>query len=229
MPIVRYGPDATGSSIAVKGEDMATTSSGGLDRGGEQSALLTLMDGLIERVQRMPLMRRAPAQCTPEEQAALAQVLVDLAALRRARVTLEALPSVRHDQVTAYWPELGAVLGPVRRSGARGGARSRDAAVEQEPAALFDVPPPEPAPGEQTPAGDGEPVAEVQQAQTELTPLLTEALAGQGRALNTTQILSWLEERGVKATREQITDTLFRHEELFRKRGTSQWVAATRE
>ena len=60
----------------------------------------------------------------------------------------------------------------------------------------------------------------------DLAHLLLEALTVQGRALNTTQMLAWLAERGTQATREQVTTTLFRHEELFRKRGAGHWVVA---
>jgi hypothetical protein len=217
---------------------MAITSSGGSDRGGDQSALLTLIDGLIERAQRVPVMRRMPAQCTPDEQATLAQVLADLAALRRVRAALETLPPLRHDQIAAYWPELAALLGPARRSGAAGRARSREATAESETASLFDAPLPEQVPAEQVPEPEpapeprasttnGEPAA--QAARPDLAPHLFDALAGHGRALNTTQLLSWLDEHGVQATREQITDTLFRHEDLFRRRGASQWTAVARD
>jgi hypothetical protein len=212
---------------------MATTSSGGSDRGGEGSALLTLVDGLIERAQRSPLMRRAPAQCTPEEQATLAQVLADLAALRRVRAALEALPPVRPDQIAAYWPELGSLFGPARRSGGAVRSRPREAAAESESASVLEAPPPEMAPEpetpDQAPASSAAQPTESQEATPKLAPLLVEALSSQGRALNTTQMLGWLHERGVQATREQITDTLFRHEDMFRRRGTSLWVPAGRE
>jgi hypothetical protein len=63
----------------------------------------------------------------------------------------------------------------------------------------------------------------------DLAHLLLEALTVQGRALNTTQMLAWLSDRGTKATREEVTTTLFRHEELFRKRGPGHWVVAGQE
>jgi hypothetical protein len=59
--------------------------------------------------------------------------------------------------------------------------------------------------------------------------LLLEALTVQGRALNTTQMLAWLHERGAGATREDVMNTLFGHEELFKRRGAGHWVVAGRE
>src|SRR5579859_4174187 len=118
---------------------MPTTSA--VDRGGEPSVLVTVVDGLIDRAQRSPLMRRAPAQCTAEEQAMLAQVLADLAALRRLRASLEMQPPLRFDQVAAYWPELSGLLAPARRGAAANRARPRDMPSDVEPASLFDAAP----------------------------------------------------------------------------------------
>ena len=220
---------------------MAGTQTG---RGEEPSALDILIDGLIERAQRSPLMRRTPAQCSPEEQLALAGILADLVALRTLRSSLERLPLLRLDMLTTHWPELGSLLAANRRSGSAARHRTRDGQpggsgnnsffdtlpldgsvaepatsdVAPEPTIPTDAPPSEPTRSEPaTPS-----VAD-------LAHLLLEALTVQGKALNTTQMLTWLQERGNQASREEVMNTLFRHEELFRRRGTSQWVVASQE
>jgi hypothetical protein len=197
-------------------------------RSEEASALVLLLDSLIERVQRSPLMRRAPAQCSPEEQMALAALLADLVALRTLRISLERLPVLRLDQVSAHWPELGALLSASRRGG--GKARPRDGALAGvATAALFDVSPPDIDP-DQAPTEEPEPGEQATAAPTtDLAHPILEALTVQGKALNTTQMLTWLHEHGIEANRGDVMDTLFRHEELFRRRGGSHWVVATQE
>jgi hypothetical protein len=195
--------------------------------------LVLVLDGLIDRVQRSPLMRRAPSQCTPEEQRELAGLLADLLALRQARTALESTPGPKAEQVRMYWPELGEMLTPPRRAGAGPRPKSRETAGASDGASLFEslqaVEPttpddstPQESPAEPTPGPSG--AAET--SGPDLAHLLLEALTVQGRALNTTQMLAWLAERGTQATREQVTTTLFRHEELFRKRGAGHWVIA---
>jgi len=215
---------------------MAASQGGQSGLGSEPAVLVTLLDGLIDRALRSPLMRRPPAQCTPEEQQALATLLGDLLALRQARSTIEGSSGPRLDQVAAYWPELAALLGAPRRvtTGAR--TRGREASPATDSGNLFEsVTPADPelpapaasqlaAPDPATPgikAGDG--------GSPDLAHLLLEALTVQGRALNTTQMLAWLSERGTQATREEVTTALFRHEELFRKRGAGHWVVASQE
>lgn len=214
---------------------MPATSAGAVGRGEEPSALAIIVDGLIDRAQRSPLMRRPPAQCSPEEQAALAQILADLAALRALRSAVEALPMLRLDQVAVHWPDLGTLLVAARR-GAASRPKPRETPPEPSPAdtvesALVDNGP-EPPPAAEEPVGPtvaDAPAAATPASQSDLAHLLLEALTVQGRALNTTQMLTWLEERGMKVARQDITDTLYRHEELFRRRGTSQWVVAGQE
>ncbi len=208
---------------------VAQTSPGG--QAGDPPVLVLVLDGLIDRVQRSPLMRRAPSQCTPEEQRELATLLADLLSLRQTRAALESVPGPKVEQVQAYWPELGAMLAPARRGGTAARPRTREAAGSAEGASLFEsLQPAEPVAPNEDAAGESptEPAsAAAAGAETsDLAHLLLEALTVQGRALNTTQMLAWLAERGTQATREQVTTTLFRHEELFRKRGAGHWVIA---
>lgn len=202
---------------------------------GEPLVLALLVDGLIDRVQRSPLMRRAPSQCTPEEQRELAGMLADLLTLRQTRAALETAPGPRLDQLQAYWPELSALLAPPRRAGSTRG-RSREASGSADGLSLFEGM--QGAEQGATPAesaGSAEPEATPSSGPTtetagpDLAHLLLEALTVQGRALNTTQMLAWLAEKGTKATREEVTTTLFRHEELFRKRGAGHWVVASQD
>jgi hypothetical protein len=210
---------------------VSQTSQGG--QAGEPPVLVLVLDGLIDRVQRSPLMRRAPSQCTPEEQRELASLLADLLALRQARAALESIPGPKAEQVQMYWPELGAMLTPPRRAGVGPRPKVRDAAGAPDGASLFEsLQPAEPAttndaagqesPAEPAPASS----SGAENSGPDLAHLLLEAMTVQGRALNTTQMLAWLAERGTQATREQVTTTLFRHEELFRKRGAGHWVIA---
>jgi hypothetical protein len=206
-------------------------------RGDEQSVFIALLDGLLDRMSRSPLMRRAPAQCSPEEQVAQAALLGDLVTLRSLRAAVEALPAPPQEQVALYWPELASLLAPVKRTAS---SRSRQAAV---PAAaptlggLYDnLEAATTSEGQDeaqaTPASDaaadetGEPASS---SGPDLSHLLLEALTVQGRALNTTQMLAWLHERGTMATRTDVMNTLFGHEELFRKRSGGHWVVAGRE
>lgn len=198
---------------------------------GEPPVLALLLDGLIDRVQRSPLMRRAPSQCTPEEQRDLSALLADLLTLRQVRAALETTPGPRLDQLQAYWPELGALLAPPRRAATRG--RSREAAGVADGMSLFEgMQGGEPGNASDASTGSAEPEASpsqgpaVESTGPDLAHLLLEALTVQGRALNTTQMLAWLAEKGTQATREEVTTTLFRHEELFRKRGAGHWVVA---
>lgn len=208
---------------------MPATTQAGAGRADDPSALVVIVDGLIDRAQRSPLMRRAPAQCSPEEQVALAQILADLSALRSMRSAVDALPALRVEQVGALWPELGTVLA-TRRAG-RTKPREGGPAVEGGPGpdgtSQLDLLV-ETAPPQSEPAGDAEP-AVIPTATADLAHLLLEALTVQGRALNSTQMLGWLESRGVTVAREQVMDALYRHENLFRRRGASQWVVASQE
>ncbi|MGH2347678.1 MAG: hypothetical protein ACRDG4_20820 [Chloroflexota bacterium] len=199
----------------------------------EPPVLALLLDGLIDRVQRSPLMRRAPSQCTPEEQRDLSALLADLLTLRQVRAALETTPGPRLDQLQAYWPELGALLAPPRRGGSAARGRSREAAGVADGMSLFEgIQGAEPDNASAVPTGSAAPdpspaqEAVVESTGPDLAHLLLEALTVQGRALNTTQMLAWLAEKGTQATREEVTTTLFRHEELFRKRGAGHWVVA---
>jgi hypothetical protein len=42
-------------------------------------------------------------------------------------------------------------------------------------------------------------------------------------------MLAWLHQQGATATREDVMNTLFGHEELFKKRGAGHWVMVGRE
>jgi hypothetical protein len=196
--------------------------------------LVALLDGLIDRLQRAPLMRKPPAQCTPEEQHALAALLSDLMTVRQTRISLENVPGPRLDQVAAYWPELAELLGGSRKAPTTTRPRAREAAAGgSDRGNLFEgVPPAEPEGGSSPPGRPAERAAAVKATEgagPDLAHLLLEALTVQGRALNTTQMLAWLAERGTQVTREEVTTTLFRHEELFRKRGPGHWVVASQE
>jgi hypothetical protein len=209
-------------------------------RGDEPSALVVLVDGLIEHIGRSPLMRRPPAQCSPEEQHVLAGILSDLVGLRELREALEALPHLRVDLVQAHWPEVGSQLVPVRRGAQRTRAGGREAGApsgseQSGQAALFASTAPvdseAPLDTEDHPTAEEDPVpVQLEESTGNLGPdlahLLLEALTIQGRALNTTQMLAWLAERGTVATREAVTNTLYGHEELFRRRGSGHWVVA---
>ena len=211
---------------------MASPQSSHTGRADESSAFVILVDGLIDRIQRSPLMRRAPAQCSAEEQIALAGLLSDLVTLRNSRSAVENIAGARMDMISAHWPELDAVLATARRSG----AASRAAKVREVPSvgqgSLMDA-----LAGEDS--TDQVPAAEITESSAAVTApgqsgpdlahLLLEALTIQGRALNSTQMLAWLADRGGTATRSEVQDTLFRHEELFRKRGTGHWVVASQE
>jgi hypothetical protein len=209
-------------------------------RGDEPSALAMLVDGLIERIGRSPLMRRAPAQCSVEEQLALAGLLADLVSLRELRKALETLPPLGLDLLQTHWPDVGAQLAPARRAAqrARAGARESGSTPDVEQGgqvALFTTMPPEeseapPESGEYpAPREASEPPAPVEAPSSvgpDLAHLLLEALTLQGRALNTTQMLAWLAERGTVVTREEVTNTLYRHEALFKRRGSGHWMVA---
>src|SRR5487761_680885 len=107
--------------------------------GSEPSVLVALLDGLIDRAQRSPLMRRPPAQCTPEELQTLATLLSDLLSLRQTRSAIENLAGPRIDQVTTYWPELGTLLAAPRRVVPAARTRGREAGVPTaESGSLFD-------------------------------------------------------------------------------------------
>ncbi|MDB5076643.1 MAG: hypothetical protein JWO42_2822, partial [Chloroflexi bacterium] len=222
-------------TLSVGSRVVAGTQAVSGSRGDEQSVIIALLDGLLDRMLRSPLMRRAPAQCTAEEQMAQAALLGDLAELRALRASTEALPALRHEQVAAYWPELAAQLAPSKRASS---TKTRQSAAQ--PAAptlggLYDNLQAEagstPSEQDDPPAASAADVAG-DPGSTEgpdLSHLLLEALTVQGRALNTTQMLAWLHERGTIATRTDVMNTLFGHEELFRKRGGGHWVVAGRE
>jgi hypothetical protein len=209
-----------------------------LARGEEPSALVVLVDGVIERIGRSPLMRRPPAQCSPEEQLALAALLADLVRLRELRKAVETLPYLDLELVQAHWPDLGMQLVPARRTAQRTRAGTRETAGTPDSeqggqVALFTTVAPEnqetlPDPTDYpVPAETGAspaPVEAPQAAGPDLAHLLLEALTIQGRALNTTQMLAWLAERGTVVTREEVTNTLYRHEDLFKRRGSGHWV-----
>lgn len=204
---------------------MAGTQQGQAARTDEPSALVLLIDGLIERVQRSPLMRRAPAQCSPEEQIALAGTLADLVTLRALRGEVARLPHLPLEQVTAHWPELGGLLSVSRRAArpkAREGGQSGAAT-----GGLFDAVPT--SAEAETPEVEEREEPAAPATGPDLAHPILEALTVQGKALNTTQMLTWLHDRGIAATREEVMDALFRHEELFRRRGGSYWAVASQE
>jgi hypothetical protein len=182
-------------------------------------------------------MRRAPAQCSAEEQVEQAALLGDLVQLRALRHSVENLAGPRQDLLVTYWPELAALLAPARRS-TGGKPRSTAGQPAQTLGGLYDALAPEndgaptndqpstppiepatPAPADETKPTTG----------PDLAHLLLEALTVQGRALNTTQMLAWLNERGTSASREDVMNTLFGHEELFKRRGPGHWLVAGRE
>ncbi|HVC82901.1 MAG TPA: hypothetical protein VNL35_20640 [Chloroflexota bacterium] len=213
---------------------MAVSREGQSAAGSEPPVLVGLLDGLIDRVQRSPLMRRPPAQCTPEELQTLAALLSDLLSLRQTRSAIENLAGPRIDQVTTYWPELGALLAASRRAAPAARGRGREAGVPvADSGSLFGAEPmSDPNDNGQAAAQATPPTSPAKGGESgtpDLAHLLLEALTVQGRALNTTQMLAWLSERGTQATREEVTTTLFRHEELFRKRGAGHWVVASQE
>jgi hypothetical protein len=208
-------------------------------RGSGQSALLILVDGLIDRMLRSPLMRRAPAQCAPEEQEAQAALLGDIVAVRGMRQAVEALPHIEPDQVAEYWPELAALLAPARRgttSRTRTGGSARPAPAL---GGLYDALPSDTGDG---PGGtDDDTTTEIEEPpvgplpalsggeRPDLAPLLQTALQGSEKPLNTTQMLTWLHQRGSEATREDVMNALLGHEDLFKKRGAGQWMVSGRE
>jgi hypothetical protein len=200
-----------------------------------QLLVTMLLDGLIDRMQRLPLMRRPPAHCSPEEQVELARLLADLAGLRQARAEAGALPPVRMSVCATYWPELAALLAPPR--GSRSAAKAKEVVAERETPSLFDVGPAvpddaaaaEPEPSSVDEGSPESPPSPPASSGAELTGLLVQALSETGRALNTTQMLSWLDAHGIKTTREVVIDTLFRHEDRFRRRGNSQWTVVGQE
>ncbi len=213
---------------------MAASRDGQSAVASEPPVLVTLLDGLIDRAQRSPLMRRPPAQCTPDELQALATLLSDLLSLRQSRSAIENLAGPRLDQITTYWPELAALLAASRRAAPAARTRGRDpGGSSQEGGSLFEgMQPAEPDGDGSGPAQPEPTIVPAKAADSgapDLAHLLLEALTVQGRALNTTQMLAWLSDRGTKATREEVTTTLFRHEELFRKRGPGHWVVAGQE
>jgi len=208
-------------------------------RGEGPSALLALLDGLIDRMLRSPLMRRAPVQCGPEEQAAQAALLVDLVTVRSLRSTAESLPALPYEVLAEHWPDLAATLAPSRRSMV---AKPRLAPTTRSAPALgglYDVlevdqqeeghhAGQDSAPDVSAVAGDGQ--HDEQDGRSEaLVQLLKEALQALDKPQNTTQMLAWLHQRGEDATREDVMNALFAREDVFRKRGAGQWVLVGRE
>src|SRR6476660_4072787 len=78
-----------------------------------EGVLHLIMVGLIARLENSPLMRRAPAQCSPEEQRRLIGMLSGLAELRATESALGSVPGVDTALVEEVWPELAALVAPV--------------------------------------------------------------------------------------------------------------------
>lgn len=208
-------------------------------RAGGQSALLAILDGLIDRMLKSPLMRRAPVQCGPEEQAAQASLLIDVVNVRALRSAAESLPTLSSEAMAEHWPEMAALLSPVRRSPA---LKPRQAtAMHPAPTlgGLYDTLAPEgDVDGDRV---DHDVILDAQAAELggldrgrsglaeDLTQLLKGALLAQGKPMNTTQMLTWLHQHGATATRENVMNALFAREDLFRKRGAGQWILVGRE
>ncbi len=70
-------------------------------------ALHLLTAELTRRLEAAPLMQRAPAQCTHEEQARLGVLLHDLTVLRIGQTNL---PHISYSLLADVWPELAAVI-----------------------------------------------------------------------------------------------------------------------
>ena len=218
---------------------MAGTQVTPLRRGEGPSALLALLDGLIDRMLRSPLMRRAPVQCGPEEQAAQAALLADLVTVRSLRATAESLPALPYEVLAEYWPDLAAALAPSRRPLV---AKPRPASSTRSAPALgslYDVidadqqdeghhAVQDSAMEVSAVAADGQ-RAEPDGRSEALVQLLKEALQTLEKPQNTTQMLAWLHQRGEDATREDVMNALFSREDVFRKRGAGQWVLVGRE
>ena len=218
---------------------MAGTQVSPVSRGGGPSALLVLLDGLVDRMLRSPLMRRAPVQCEPEEQAAQAALLADIVNVRSLRATAESLPLLPYEAIAEHWPDLAAILAPVRRSSAakpRQATTSRSAPAlgglydgleieQQEDGQQLGQDTAQDAPGADVAGMDHE-----QSGRTEeLVQHLKEALVALEKPQNTTQMLAWLHQRGESATREDVMNALFGREDVFRKRGAGQWILVGRE
>lgn len=95
--------------------------------GAGEGALALMVAGLIGRIEGSELMRRSPAQCTPQEQTRLVHALTSLAGLRQSEQSLPALTDVDMAVVEEVWPELAALLAP---SGGR--STRRTPATQQE-------------------------------------------------------------------------------------------------
>ncbi len=208
-------------------------------RGGGSSALLALLDGLVDRMLRSPLMRRAPVQCGPEEQAAQAALLVDIVNARALRAAAESLPALPFEVVAEHWPDLAAALGPARRSQA---AKARPATTGKSSPSLgglydsLDADQQDDGHATDREATQDLPVAgsvgteaDASSRSEALVQLLKEALSTQEKPQNTTQMLAWLHQRGESANREDVMNALFLREDLFRKRGAGQWALVGRE
>jgi hypothetical protein len=220
---------------------MAGTQVAASNRAGGQSALIAILDGLIERMMRSPLMRRAPAQCGPDEQAALSALLVDVVSARSLRSAAEMLPALPYEVLAEHWPELIVLLSPSAKRVVpvkpRPVAPARSA---QSLGGLYDALPSDPQEDGEQPDQDsstgvstavdiGGLEHEQPRRTGNLAELLKEALVALDKPLNTTQMLSWLHQRGESATREDVMNALFAREDLFRKRGAGQWILVGRE
>jgi hypothetical protein len=214
---------------------MAGTQISTVGRGGGPSALLALLDGLVDRMLKSPLMRRAPFQCGPEEQAAQAALLIDIVNVRSLRAAAEALPTLSQDVVAEHWPDLAAILAPARRPASAKVRPPGAARPATSLGGLYDSLDAEP----QEDGQDATPEAlttdtagsdnEHSLRSEELVGLLREELQASEKAQNTTQMLAWLHERGESATREEVMNALFAREDIFRKRGAGQWTLVGRE
>jgi len=182
--------------------------------GGDDDDLLQgIVAGLIARLRDQPLMGRAPAGCSPEEQERLIELLRGLSDLRASLAALGPIPIVSRALAEEVWPELAAALGvatPAPRGGAQGGA-----AAAQPPPMRQDQPPPTTpdvafSPAEATPTGPG---------RRDLREQVRVVLHTDNRPWSGARIASRLQEADPLATREEVYNTLHRHSDLFRRTG----------
>lgn len=111
-----------------RAEERGKAAAGASARSGEASegALALMVAGLIGRIEGSELMRRSPAQCTPEEQTRLVHALTALTGLRQSQQSLPALTDVDMAVVEEVWPELAALLS------SSGGRSARRASAPQQ-------------------------------------------------------------------------------------------------
>ena len=197
-----------------------------------------IVEGLLARVEASTLMRKPPAQCTPEEQAELIELLSSLAALRATQAALAAVPGIAPALVDRVWPELAGVLagGPPGRGGRRaGGAASGTLPASIPPALPADVVDVE-APdagvafaGAPAPPGDGHTPGEgalsaaegrsPMGAYRDLGEAVLHVLRTDRRPWSASRIAARLQEADPLTPRKDVYDTLWHHPDLFRRTG----------